>query len=106
MMESGELTSVELTQAYIDRIYALNQAGPGLNAVSQLNKEALKEAKKTDELRAEGKILSPAMGLPILLKDLIDVKGMYTSAGNFSLRESFPETDSGVAKKLREHGVV
>lgn len=106
MMESGALTSVELTQAYIDRIEALNQAGPGLNAVSQLNKDALKEARRYDELRAEGKVLGPAMGLPILLKDLIDVKGMYTSAGNFSLRDSFPESDSGVAKKLRENGVV
>ena len=48
----------------------------------------------------------PAHGLPILLKDLIDVKGMYTSAGNFSLRNSFPETDSGIAKKLRASGVV
>ena len=48
----------------------------------------------------------PAHGLPILLKDLIDVKGMYTSAGNFSLRNSFPAIDSGVAKKLRENGVV
>ena len=46
------------------------------------------------------------MGLPILLKDLIDVKGMYTSAGNWSLRNSYPSTDSGVAAKLREHGVV
>lgn len=106
MMESGELTSVELTQAYIDRINALNQAGPGLNAVSQLNKAALQEAAATDALRAEGKVLSPAMGLPILLKDLIDVKGMYTSAGNWSLRDSYPATDSGVAKKLRESGVV
>ncbi|HZO05983.1 MAG TPA: amidase family protein [Solirubrobacterales bacterium] len=106
MMENGELTSVELTQAYIDRINALNQTGPGLNAVSQLNKAALAEAQKTDELRAEGKILSPAMGLPILLKDLIDVQGMYTSAGNWSLRDSYPETDSGVATKLKEHGVV
>jgi Asp-tRNA(Asn)/Glu-tRNA(Gln) amidotransferase A subunit family amidase len=106
MMNKGELTSVELTQAYIDRIVAMNQQGPGLNAVSQFNKEALKEAQKTDELRAEGKILSPAMGLPILLKDLIDVKGMYTSAGNFSLRDSYPATDSGVAKKLRDNGVV
>ena len=34
------------------------------------------------------------------------MKGMYTSAGNYSLRNSFPATDSGVAKKLREHGVV
>ena len=106
MMEEGELTSVELTKAYIDRINALNQMGPGLNAVSQLNKDALVEAQKADELRAEGKVLGPAMGLPILLKDLIDVKGMYTSAGNWSLRDSYPETDSGVAKKLREHGVV
>ena len=106
MMEDGELISVELTQAYIDRIEALNQAGPGLNAVSQLNKAALVEAKKTDELRAAGKILSPAMGLPILLKDLIDVQGMYTSAGNWSLRDSYPATDSGVAAKLKEHGVV
>ena len=48
----------------------------------------------------------PAHGLPILLKDLIDVKGMYTSAGNYSLRNSFPATDSGIAKKLRENGVV
>ena len=48
----------------------------------------------------------PAHGLPVLLKDLIDVKGMYTSAGNFSLRNSFPAIDSGVAKKLRENGVV
>lgn len=106
MMESGELTSVELTQAYIDRITALNQAGPGLNAVSQLNQDALKEAAKMDEMRANGLILGPAHGLPILLKDLIDVKGMYTSAGNFSLRDSFPETDSGVARRLHENGVV
>jgi Asp-tRNA(Asn)/Glu-tRNA(Gln) amidotransferase A subunit family amidase len=51
-------------------------------------------------------VRGPAHGLPILLKDLIDVKGMYTSAGNYSLRNSFPAIDSGVAKKLRESGVV
>ena len=41
----------------------------------------------------------PAHGLPILLKDLIDAKGMYTSAGNYSLRDSFPETDSGIVEE-------
>ena len=40
------------------------------------------------------------------MKDLIDVKGMYTSAGNFSLRNSFPEQDAGLVKKLRASGVV
>jgi Asp-tRNA(Asn)/Glu-tRNA(Gln) amidotransferase A subunit family amidase len=106
MMRAGELTSVQLTRAYIARIEALNKRGPGLNAVTQLNQNALADAAKLDAERAAGTIRGPAHGLPILLKDLIDVAGMYTSNGNYSLRESFPPTDSGVAKKLREHGVV
>ncbi len=106
LMQEGKLTSVELTQQYIDRITALNKRGPGLNAVSQYNAEALNEARAADARRAAGKELGPADGLPILLKDLIDVKGMYTSNGNFSLRKSFPPEDSGIAKKLRASGVV
>ena len=106
MMEDGELTSVQLTRAYITRIAALNKRGPGLNAVTQLNKQALKDAALLDKERADGHVRGPAHGLPILLKDLIDVKGMYTSAGNFSLRNSYPAEDSGVAKKLRAGGVV
>ncbi len=106
MMEQGKLTSVKLVRAYIARIEALNKRGPGLNAVTQLNKDALNDAAELDAERAAGHVRGPAHGLPILLKDLIDVVGMYTSAGNYSLRENFPETDSGVAKKLRENGLV
>ena len=106
MMDAGELTSVELTTMYLDRIDALNKSGPGLNAVTQLNKDALAEAKRYDKLRARGIKLGPAMGLPVLMKDLIDVKGMYTSAGNFSLRNSYPAGDAGLVKKLRANGVV
>jgi amidase len=106
MLEAGELTSVELTEMYLERIEALNKQGPGLNAVTQINKFALAEAEKSDQERAMGEDLGPAMGLPILLKDIIDAKGMYTSAGDWALRESFPEKDSGVAKELRAHGVI
>jgi Asp-tRNA(Asn)/Glu-tRNA(Gln) amidotransferase A subunit family amidase len=106
MMEAGTLTSVRLTKAYIDRIEALNKRGPGLNAVTQLNQDALEEAELMDKERAQGIVRGPAHGLPVLLKDLIDVKGMYTSNGNYSLRESFPEDDSGIVKKLRASGVV
>jgi amidase len=106
MMEDGELTSVQLTRAYIARIAALNKRGPALNAVTQLNQDALKDAALLDKERAEGHVRGPAHGLPILLKDLIDATGMYTSAGNYSLRNSFPGTDAGIVKKLREHGVV
>ena len=74
MMQDGDLTSVQLTRAYIDRIEALNKRGPGLNAVTQLNPNALKEAEASDKRRAMGHLLGPADGLPILMKDLIDVK--------------------------------
>jgi amidase len=106
LMEAGKLSSYELTKAYIERIEALNKRGPGLNAVTQLNKRALDDAKRLDLERRRGIVRSPVHGMPVLLKDLIDVKGMYTSNGNYSLRKSFPRYDSGVAEKLRERGAV
>nr|WP_231135121.1 amidase family protein [Motilibacter deserti] len=105
-MAAGQLTSVQLVQAYIDRIEALNKRGPGLNAVTQLNENALKDAAKADAERAAGIVRGPAHGLPVLVKDLIDVKGMYTSNGNYSLRHSYPADDSGIAKKLKASGVI
>ena len=62
-------------RAYIARIDALNKRGPGLNAVTQLNAHALKDAAKLDAERAAGTVRGPAHGLPVLLKDLIDVVG-------------------------------
>ena len=107
MMDEGKLTSVELTRAYIARIAALNKRGPGperRHAAQPGRAEGRGAARQGAQATAS--VRGPAHGLPILLKDLIDVKGMYTSAGNFSLRNSFPATDSGMAKKLRESGVV
>ena len=52
MMQHGELTSVELTEAYLNRIAAINKAGPGLNAVTQINPDALKEAAQARPLLA------------------------------------------------------
>src|SRR4051794_18723916 len=106
MLKSGQVTSVGLTRAYLARIAAINKAGPGLNAVTQINKYAIAEAERSDQERAEGIDLGPAMGLPILLKDIIDATPMYTSAGDWALRDSHPAIDSGVAKELRAHGVV
>lgn len=106
MLESKEITSVQLVKAYIARIEALSKAGPGLNVVTQLNPNVLEEAKTADRERKKGKVLGPDAGVPILLKDIIDATPMYTSAGDWALRESFPEKDSGVAKVLRQHGVI
>jgi amidase len=106
MLASGQIDSVELTDAYLERIDALNKAAAGLNGVTQINREAIAEAEKADAERAMGEDLGPAMGLPILVKDIVDVKGMYTSAGDWALRNSYPEKDSGVAKELRAHGLI
>ncbi len=106
MLEKGQITSVELVKDYYARIAALNKAGPGLDSVVQLNPLALEEAKKADQERRKGIKLGPAMGLPIALKDIIDATPMYTTAGDWALRESFPEKDSGVARNLRAHGLI
>jgi amidase len=106
MLREGQVTSVELVEAYEARIAALNKAGPGINAVTQINPVVMKEAKAADKDFAKHIYLGPAMGLPILLKDIIDAPPMYTTAGDWALRQSFPEKDSGVAKELRAHGVV
>jgi amidase len=106
LLRNGDVTSVELVKAYLARIAALNKAGAGLNAVTQLNPDVMKEAEQADHDFAEHNYRGPAMGVPILLKDIIDATPMYTSAGDWALRESFPEVDSGVAKELRAHGVV
>ncbi|HWC84972.1 MAG TPA: amidase family protein [Solirubrobacteraceae bacterium] len=106
MLAQGQISSVALVKAYEARIAAVNKSGPGLNAVTQINPDAIKEAQQADRDRAHGINLGPAMGLPILLKDIIDATPMYTSAGDWALRDSFPPSDSGVAKELRAHGVV
>jgi Asp-tRNA(Asn)/Glu-tRNA(Gln) amidotransferase A subunit family amidase len=109
MLQSGELTSVELVKDYIARIEAISKSGPSLNVVTQLNPNVLEEAKQADKERKskkKGASLGPDAGVPILLKDIIDATPMYTSAGDWALRESFPEKDSGVAKELRAHGVI
>src|ERR1700744_6206353 len=82
MLKSGQVTSVQLVRAYLARIAALNKAGPGLNAVTQINPDALADAAESDWERSQGIDLGPAMGLPILLKDIIDPTPMYTSAGD------------------------
>src|SRR5262249_50218414 len=70
-MASGKLTSVALTQSYINRVLTLDQKGPGVNSVIELNPDALSMAKNADALRANGTVLGPLHGIPVLLKDNI-----------------------------------
>jgi amidase len=85
-MASGRLTSEELTREYIARIIALDQNGPGVNAVIELNPDALDIARDMDRLRKQGTVLGPLHGIPVLLKDNVDTGDkMQTTAGSFAL---------------------
>ena len=107
MMAAGQLTSAQLTKYYIDRINQLDQNGPGVNAVIELNPDALSIANAADAQRARGKVLGPLHGIPILLKDNIDTGDkMQTSAGSFALVGKPPKRDSTVAANLRAGGAV
>jgi amidase len=106
-MASGRLTSEDLTQEYIARIVALDQNGPGVNSVIELNPEALAIARQMDALRKRGTVLGPLHGIPVLLKDNIDTGDkMQTSAGSFALVGTPAARDSTVAANLRAGGAV
>jgi amidase len=88
-MAAGRLTSEALTQAYIQRIQQLDQGGPGVgvNAVIELNPNALAIARQADALRRQGKVLGPMHGIPVLLKANIDTAdNMQTTAGSLGLQ--------------------
>src|SRR5262245_44402271 len=107
LMASGQLTSENLTQEYIKRILTLDQNGPGVNAVIELNPDALAMARNADALRRRGVVLGPFHGIPVLLKDNIDTGDkMQTSAGSFALVGTPAPRDSTVAANLRAGGAV
>lgn len=104
---NGDFTVTDVVQAYLDRIDAIDDAGPMLNAVIQINPEAMDIAAELDAELKEGKKRGPMHGVPVLLKDNIDTHdSLETTAGSRALRGSHPLKDSFVAQKLRESGAV
>src|SRR5215475_16129822 len=104
-MAAGNTNSVELTNFYLNRILALDQRGPGLNSVIELNPDAQNIAQQLDAMRKRGKVLGPLHGIPILLKDNIDTGDrMQTTAGSFALAGQPAVRDSTIAAKLRAGG--
>src|SRR6185295_12077269 len=100
-MANGRVSSVELTRFYLARIGAIDENGPRLNSVLELNPDALALADHADALRRRKTVLGPLHGIPILLKDNIDTGDrMQTTAGSFALAGRPALRDSTVAAKL------
>ena len=106
-LTNEEVTAVVLTEAYLERIRAFDQNGPNIQSVLTLNPDALSEARRLDDLRAEGQVLGPLHGVPILLKDNIESKdNMPTTAGALALEYNVTGRDSPLVAGLRAQGAI
>jgi len=103
----GKYSVRDVVSAYLERIEKIDKNGPTLNAIIFVNPDALQIAEELDREMAEGTIRGPLFGVPVVIKDNIDTHDkMPNTAGATVLRNSFPPSDSQVAKKLREAGAV
>jgi amidase len=104
---AGRLTSHALTQAYLERIDALDRRGPALHAVLETNPRALEIAAALDDERRRRGPRSALHGVPILIKDNVETADrMMTTAGSLALEGWYPPTDAPLVARLRAAGAV
>ena len=106
-MASGSLSSAQLVDYYLDRIAALDQSGPRVNSVLEVNPDARTIAQALDAERKQSGPRGPLHGIPVLLKDNVDTHDqMQTAAGSLALVGTPATRDSTVAARLRAAGAV
>jgi amidase len=101
-MSAGTLTSEGVTTFYLDRIHRLN---PALHAVITVNPDAVSEARASDTTRARSGPRGPLEGIPVLVKDNVQVAGMPATAGSPALLSARP-ADAFIVSRLRQAGAV
>jgi Asp-tRNA(Asn)/Glu-tRNA(Gln) amidotransferase A subunit family amidase len=104
-LSAGEVTSVQVTKAYLDRISAYDDGALGFHSFITVAQDAVAQAMAADEARAAGRT-GDLLGVPIALKDIIDTEDMPTTGGTRALEDWRPGKDAWQAAKLREAGAV
>jgi amidase len=104
--KAGRLTSRALVQAYLDRIEAYDKNGPKLNTVITVNPKALDEAAALDAVYKRSGPVGPLHGIPVVLKDQMDVAGVPTTLGSVVFKDNVPVRDAFVTAKLKKAGAV
>lgn len=97
------ITSEQLINIYLERI---NEYNAQYNALITINENAINEAKELDEERQNGNIKSAIHGIPIIVKDNIDVLGTATTAGSKALSDNYPNEDALIIQKLKDAGAI
>ena len=104
--QSGRLTARQLVQAYLDRIDAYDQKGPGINALISLNPRALEEADRLDAAFRSSGFAGPLHGIPMVMKDQGDIAELPTTLGSVLFKDHLPERDAFVVARLKAAGAI
>ncbi|SCG37936.1 Asp-tRNA(Asn)/Glu-tRNA(Gln) amidotransferase subunit GatA [Micromonospora inositola] len=104
LVASGETSAVEVTQAHLDRIAAVDDR---VHAFLHVDTDgALAAARRVDERRAAGEALGPLAGVPVAVKDVLTTRGVPTTVGSKILEGWRPPYDSTIVQRLRDAGTV
>ncbi len=103
-LKNKEVSAVELTEGYLDRIHKLDDVLGAFITVSE--EEALQAAKASDEKRASQKEVGALEGVPVAIKDCICTNGIRTTCASRMLSDFIPPYDATVVSKLKEAGAI
>ena len=104
--KAGRLTAHQLVQMYLDRIAAYDKSGPNINSVITVNPNALADADRLDAAYKMSGPVGPLHGIPVLVKDEIDVAGLPTTLGSTIFKDYRPTKDAFVVDRLRKAGAI
>src|SRR5437588_269691 len=104
LLRQKKISSVELTQAHLDRIRAVDDKVKAFTLVT--DELALKEAEEADRRFSRGDTVSPLTGIPIAIKDVICTKGITTTCGSYMLKDFKPPHDAMGVDRLNAAGSV
>lgn len=103
LIRKGDLSPVEVLEAYLDHIDQLN---PTLNAIVALAPDAMEKAKEAETAVTRGDILGPLHGVPVTVKDTIETGGLRTTSGSAMRADFVPQHDAPAVARLRAAGAI
>jgi amidase len=105
--KNGAYASKELLEAFLARIAAIDKAGPKLNSLNAISTSALDEASTLDtHFASTSKFIGPLHGIPVIVKDQVETKGIATTYGSMITKNHVTGRDATVVKKLKEVGAI
>ncbi|MDI3340282.1 MAG: amidase family protein [Sphaerobacter sp.] len=106
-LRGGHITARQLVEAYLARIEAYDRKGPELKAIITVNPQALDEADALHRaFRERGTLTGPLHGVPVLLKDQFETRGLRTTFGSIALKDYVPSADAHLVERLRAAGAI